>query len=487
MSPPLPILTTAGVRALEARHLPQTPLMERAGAAVADTAARMLGNRGGIPLIVAGPGNNGGDGFVAARLLQERGFAPQVVFLGDAEKLPADARTAYEAWQAAGGKVQKTVPGEPFALVVDAIFGIGLGRPAEGEYANAIKAINALGAPVLAVDIPSGLASDTGCRLGPAVYAHRTVSFFAAKPGLLTHDGPDCCGEVQVADLGIPIGTPEGQTVSPDLFDRRLRPRPRNSHKGSYGSVGILGGAAGMAGAALLAGRAALLLGAGRIYVGMLERLAVDPLQPELMLREAGDIFINATAIAIGPGLGQDRQACALLRQSIDAPQPLVVDADALNLMAAHPVLLGALGRRAGATLLTPHPAEAARLLTTTVDIVQADRLAAARELARRTNALVALKGCGTVIAVPEGPWFINGSGNPGLSTAGSGDVLTGFIAALLAQGWPGLDALLCAVHLHGAAADALAAQGIGPVGLTAGELAPAARRLFNDWIAARA
>jgi hydroxyethylthiazole kinase-like uncharacterized protein yjeF len=481
-----PVFRTAGIRAIEARTLPtaEPPLMERAGAAVAAEVAQMLAASPGVPLIVVGPGNNGGDGFVAARRLKEARHSPVVVFAGDGSKLPADARVALQAWRSAGGEILDDVPARPFALAVDALFGVGLARPLEGRYAERVDRINALRCPVLSVDIPSGLDSDTGQVLGRAVQADRTLTFIALKPGLLTLDGPDHCGDLRVDALGLDVGAPEGRLVSIDLFRRHLKPRLRSSHKGSFGSAGILGGAPGMAGAALLAGRSALKLGAGRVYVGMLERLAVDPGQPELMLRAADEIFSLATALAVGPGLGQSSEALELLHRTVEAPQPLVVDADALNLLAEHPVLAGRMARREAATILTPHPAEAARLLVTTTEAVQADRLAAALELARRSKASVALKGCGTIVATPAGRWFINGTGNPGLASGGTGDLLTGIIVALLAQGWPALKALLAAIHLHGAAADALVAQDIGPVGLTAGELIDAARSLFNRWIA---
>jgi hydroxyethylthiazole kinase-like uncharacterized protein yjeF len=216
----------------------------------------------------------------------------------------------------------------------------------------------------------------------------------------------------------------------------------------------------------------------------MLERLAVDPAQPELMLRTPDDALRLATAIAVGPGLGQSDAALQLVRRSASADFLLVIDADALNLLAAHPVLLEQISRRTAPTLLTPHPAEAARLLATTTDAVQGDRLGHALELARRCRAHVVLKGCGSVIAGPDGRWWINTSGNAGLASAGSGDVLAGIAAALLAQGWPPPEALLAAVHVHGAAADELAADLGGNVGIVASELIEAARDVFNRWIA---
>ena len=480
-----PILRGSALRAVEARHADaDPPLMERAGTALAAEIERMLPDANGPLLIVAGPGNNGGDALVAARLLREKGIVPTVVLAGDAERLPREARAALEAWLTIGGKTLRDIPERHWMLAVDGLFGIGLTRPVEGRAAELIERINRLGCPVLAVDVPSGLCADTGRVLGVAVGASRTLTFIAGKPGLYTLDGPDHCGDIGVDTLGLAIDDPEGCLIEPLLFRRHLQPRPRNSHKGSFGSAGIIGGAPGMAGAALLAGRAALGLGAGRVHVGMLEALAVDPMQPELMLRTPGDVLGLATALAIGPGLGSSDRALDLLRGSIDTPLPLVLDADALNLLAGHPVLFTKVSRREAPTALTPHPAEAARLLGTSTKAVQADRVASALELARRSRAPIALKGCGTLVAKPDGRWCINSSGNPGLASAGSGDVLTGMIVAWLAQAWPAEAALLAAVHLHGAAADDLVRTGYGPIGLTAGEIIGAARQRLNRWIA---
>jgi hydroxyethylthiazole kinase-like uncharacterized protein yjeF len=461
------LVRTAGIRSIEARFADAEPtLMERAGAAIAGAACAMLGNSHGPVLIVAGPGNNGGDGLVANRLLKEQGIETVVLRAGIDD-----------------------IPARDWRLVIDAVFGIGLARPVEGRLAEVIDAMNALDCPILAVDIPSGLCADTGRVLGRAVGASRTLTFIAGKPGLYTLDGPDRCGEVVVDSLGLEVADSDGRLVSTDLFRNQLQPRRRNTHKGDYGNVGIIGGAPGMTGAALLAGRAALRLGAGRVYVGMLERVAVDPAQPELMLRPAEDMFDMATIIAAGPGLGQSTEAEKLLRRAIESPLPLVLDADALNLLAAHPVLATKISRRGTpampntVTILTPHPAEAGRLLGTDTAAIQSDRLSAALALARRFNAHVVLKGRGSIVATPDGAWFINASGNAGLASAGSGDVLTGIVAALLAQHWPPLKATLAAVHLHGCAADDLVAAGTGPIGIAAGELIDAARTRLNHWI----
>jgi hydroxyethylthiazole kinase-like uncharacterized protein yjeF len=487
-----PIHTVEGIRAIEARFLPgaEPPLMERAGAAVAEQARAIIGAKSGEIVLLAGPGNNGGDAFVAARLLRAAGHRVTVVFAGDPARLPEDARNAHGALLAAGGATVAELPTatEWVALAVDGLFGIGLGRPLEGRYAAWVAWLNGLSCPVLAIDIPSGLDADTGRILGCAVRASHTATFIALKPGLLTLDGPDHCGQIVVHDIGLPLGEfpAAGRTLAADLFADCLRPRPRNSHKGSWGDVGVVGGAAGMVGAALLAGRAALRLGAGRVFVGLLapEALAVDPVQPELMLRPARQVVDIASVLAVGPGLGQSGDAHDLLADALRRAVPLVLDADALNLLAAHPVLAGLCARREAPVVVTPHPAEASRLLGKATADIQADRVAAACEIARRLKCVAVLKGCGSVVAQPDGRWFINGTGNPGMASAGMGDVLTGLVASLLAQGWPPRTVLLAAVQLHGAAGDLLAERGEGPVGLAAGELIDPARRLFNRWVA---
>jgi hydroxyethylthiazole kinase-like uncharacterized protein yjeF len=478
------ILQAPALCAIEVAHASIKPsLMERAGACAARIAGEILANAADPPLILAGPGNNGGDAFVVARLLKDAGHAPQVVFSGDPARLPADARLAHSAWLAYGGTCLNDYPVGTFGLVIDGLFGIGLTRPVEGVYAEWVDRINASPCPILSLDVPSGLNAATGQATGPVVRASNTVTFIALKPGLLTGDGPDYCGKITLCDLDLAIDTRDGEQVTPALFRHCLQARRRNSHKGSFGSVAIIGGAPGMAGAALLAGRAALKLGAGRVYLGMLEHLSIDSGQPELMLRSPQEASDAATVIAIGPGLGQSAQAGELLASALDSNLPLVIDADAINLLAQVTRLQRKVAVRPAPTFLTPHPAEAARLLDCSTATIQADRLAAALELAGRLNSHVALKGCGTLIAAPDGRWFINTTGNPGLASAGSGDVLTGMLAALLAQGWLALEALLGAVHLHGSAADACVAARLGPVGLAAGELIASGRHILNDWI----
>lgn len=479
----LPLLFAAELRETESRNAKaDPPLMERAGRAAADFVGERFG--GGPVLVCAGPGNNGGDGFVTARELHRAGIPVVVRFDADPTRLPPDAAAALASCRAAGADFCREAPARRFALVVDALFGIGLARPIDGACAALIGRINAFPGPVLALDLPSGLDGDTGGVLGCAVRASHTLSFIGGKPGLFTLDGPDHAGEVTVDNLGLDLAALPGALLGLDDFASALRQRPRNSHKGQFGSLAVIGGAPGMTGAALLAARAGLMLGAGRVFGGLLQSLAVDTGQPELMLRSPDAALAAATAAVVGPGLGDSDAALGVLRRAVDADFPLLLDADALNLVAKRPVLAAHVARRAAPTLLTPHPAEAARLLAVATEAVQADRVAAALDLARRFRAHVALKGCGTVVADPDGRWRINATGNPGLASAGSGDVLAGIGGALLAQGWPAHAALCAAVHLHGAAADERVAAGDGPVGLAAGELIPAARRQLNQLIA---
>ena len=484
-----PVYRTAEIRTLEGKAvigLAPPGLMERAGLAAAELARTLAA--GGRVLVFAGPGNNGGDAFVVARHLKRWWFEVDVVFAGDAAKLPVDAAAALAAWHASGGELKTDIPKSRYDLVIDGLFGIGLQRVIGGRYAELIAAINNMDAPVLALDLPSGLASDSGCVLGNAVHADHTVTFIALKPGLLTADAADYCGRIHVCSLDLDVTgllPATGAVIGRDILRTVLPPRHANSHKGSFGSVGIIGGAAGMAGAALLAGRAALHLGAGRVYAGLLDTHAprVDFAQPELMLRAIDDLWAleNLDCLAIGPGLGTSSEARHCVAKAIEIAQSLVIDADALNLIAGDAKLAAALRARTQPSILTPHPAEAARLLQSTTADIQNDRVAAACALAERFNSHVVVKGSGSVCASPDGHWFINTTGNPGMASAGMGDVLTGMIAALLAQGAEPQAALLAGVYLHGAAADALVAAGTGPVGLTAGELIPQARELINS------
>ena len=487
--PAFPIYTTGAIRKLEELAAPASgTLMGRAGAAAAEYARSLCGDTAKSILVVAGPGNNGGDAFEAAAHLKRWFFRVSVVFSGARDKLPKDAQAALAKWEAAGGTLLPDIPGESrFDLAVDGLFGTGLARPLVGAHAALVEKLNALGVPVLALDVPSGIDADTGAIMGCAVRASHTLTFIAHKPGLLTLDGPDHCGELKLDTLGLDparLLQPEGMLLDADILDRAITPRRRNFHKGQAGSVGVLGGAAGMVGAAVIAGRAALKCGAGRVYVGLLTPRPpyVDDAQPELMLRKPKELFERSfvDVLVAGPGMGKSKSALASLRAALNSPAPLVLDADALNAIAGSRAFAASLAKRKAATIMTPHPAEAGRLLGATTAGAQADRVASARAIARRYRSLVVLKGNGSVIAAPNGKFWINPSGNPGMASAGMGDALVGMIAALIAQGAEPLQALLAGVYLHGAAADALVASGVGPNGITASEVIDRARVLLN-------
>jgi len=479
----VPLLATAELRAVESAHADaKPPLMARAGAAVARAARHMAAD--GPVLLVAGPGNNGGDAWVAARELRAAGRDITVLDTAGTQPRATEAARAFDALQSAGIPIVREWPSRRFALVVDGLLGIGLARDVEGAVAAAIERIHACGLPILAIDVPSGLDADTGQVRGRAVRAARTITFIAHKPGLWTLDGPDHAGEVLLDDLGLGDETRaagKGTLLEPSFVRGWLSRRPRNAHKGLYGTLGIVGGSPGMVGAALLAGRTAVLCGAGKTRVALIDAaLAVDPQMPEMMISDP-DAALQGDVVVIGPGGGTRLE---MLARAIAIDKPLVVDADALNAVARDSALAKAIaGRRAG-TIMTPHPGEASRLLGRPTAEVQADRRATALELASRFNAHVVLKGAGSACAAPSGEWSINTTGNAGLASGGSGDVLAGMVGALLAQRLDPWRALQYAVCLHGAAADALVARGAGPIGLTASEVALEARRLLNAWTA---
>jgi hydroxyethylthiazole kinase-like uncharacterized protein yjeF len=495
---PIPILTPEGLRSVEARYADERHpgLMLRAGRAVAERARRLAADTGEAILVLAGPGNNGGDAWVAAEALLEGFHRVVVLDAGGAPPRAAEAREARAAFESRRGSVVRAWPSElrP-ALVVDGLLGIGIARDVDEPLRALIERTNACGAPVLAIDVPSGLDSRTGRVRGAAVRASRTLTFIAHKVGLHTAAGPDHCGTIECDDLGTGddvLREPHGFLLTPSRVAPWLAPRRLDTHKGDFGTVAVIGGNRGMVGAALLAGRAALLAGAGRVHVALLgsDALTVDIVHPELMVR-AVDEALGADAIVAGPGAGRSPSATsrsAFERTTLPAvlakPVPLVLDADALNAIAFDEALQRALEERKAPAILTPHPAEAARLLGSDTASVQEDRLAAAREIARRFRSHVVLKGAGSICASADGRWSVNGTGNPGLATAGSGDVLAGIIGAVLGQGMDAWRALQYAVCLHGAAADACVARGVGPVGLTASEVALEARAVLNRWCA---
>lgn len=470
--------------------------MERAGRATA-MAARLLAKDTGDPiLVVAGPGNNGGDAWVAAAHLLESFHRVIVLDATGATPKAAEARAAKSEFGARGGSVVREWPGDLMpALVIDGLLGIGLTRTVTAPFSDLIERMNESGAPILAIDVPSGLDAHTGAVHGCAVQATRTLTFLSHKAGLHTGDGLDYCGIVDVDDLGAGdevLVESRGSLLTPASVRGWLRPRPRNAHKGDFGTLAIIGGNRGMVGAALLAARAGLVCGAGKVMVGLLapDALAVDPVHPELMLRSVDDAMAG-DVLVVGPGAGRSPSSTSAsmferttLPAALALAKPVVLDADALNAIAVNESLQRLASARRAPTILTPHPAEAARLLGKSTGDIQADRQASAVALAKRYRAHVVLKGAGSICAFPDERWSVNATGNAGLASGGTGDVLAGMVGALLGQGFDAEHALQLAVCLHGAAADALAVEGHGPVGLTASEVALEARRIMNAWVA---
>jgi NAD(P)H-hydrate epimerase len=487
-------------RAIDDLGIPGAVLMERAGAAAFAQLRRRWPNARRIA-VLSGPGNNGGDGYVIARLALQQGLAVQLFQLGDHSSLRCEAAAAASAFFEAGGR------GEPYQglpadadVIVDALLGTGLQRPVAGLWADAIGRANASRAPVLAVDIPSGLDADSGRVLGIAVEAALTVCFIGLKQGMFTGSGPDCCGEIEFDALQVPPSIYAGELLSARRLDwdkaRELLPRRRPStHKGDLGHVLVVGGTPGMSGAPRLAAEAALRAGAGLVTVGTHPTHAplLNLTRPELMVQAVGEPSMlakaaaRASVIAIGPGLGQDAWGRALLEHVLALDKPLVLDADALNLLAGasdgtadastatEDAPPAAPTRRSHRWVLTPHPGEAARLLDCTVVEVEADRFAAVTRLQARFGGVAVLKGAGTLIRGPgHRPTGVCSQGNPGMATAGMGDALTGIIAAFMAQGLEPEQAACAGVCLHAAAGDSAAQQ--GQRGLLAGDLIDALR-----------
>lgn len=477
--------------------LPPGTLMQRAGQSAAKAALELLSDAqiDARVLVLAGPGNNGGDALETVYHLAQVGLQISVLLYADLTKQSPDSQHALRRAQSTTAHfmdpaLPSAIAATPWSLVIDGLFGIGLARPIAGDLRIAIENANALDCPILALDIPSGLDADTGNIVGEhgiAVRASHTITFIGDKPGLHTCYGRDYAGQVQVTSLDIDdsyFKTPHAHLNNVKLFADSLRRRPHNSHKGSYGDVIVIGGAHGMGGAPILAARAAAKCGSGRVFSAFVSNApAYDSVQPELMCRLAQDMDFASATLVVGSGLGTSREAHDLLSKALHAYTPLVLDADALNLIAAEPGLQQNLVQHRGSAIVTPHPLEAARLLATTSGTIQADRPAAARKLAKRLNVIVVLKGSGTVIARPEGEIVINPTGNPALASAGTGDVLAGICGALLAQNFSVWNAALAAVWLHGRAADVLVEEGIGPIGVTAGELIPVVRNELNECV----
>ena len=461
-------------------------LMERAGEAAFNVLRERWPTAGRVG-VLCGIGNNGGDGYVIARLAYQQGLDITVLQVGDADRLQGDALAAL---QRLAGVDVSPIPYEgqdlaQFDVVVDALLGTGLSGEVRNPFLHAINAINQCTSPVLAVDIPSGLNADTGMPCGVAVQADCTVTFIGMKQGLLTGEAADYCGHILFDDLNLPSAVykriePAATRIGYDELRSVLRPRKRSSHKGDYGHVLVVGGNFGMAGAARLTGEAALRIGAGLVSIATRKEHAaiISSSRPELMSHGIDTaealkaLSARASVIAIGPGLGQDEWAQELLAMAVARNLPLVVDADALNLLAQ-------VDMQRQQWILTPHPGEAARLLGMTAQAINADRFAALHQMAEKYNATVVLKGAGTLILSPDAIPAVCDGGNPAMASGGMGDVLTGIIAGLIAQGLALAPAAQLAVCLHRRAAD-LAIRGIGEKGLLATDLMPSVRRLIN-------
>lgn len=510
------LLTVAAMRELDRRAtdelgIPGVVLMENAGRGAADRiCARYGAALPGPVLVLAGKGNNGGDGFVIARHLRNRGWQVTILVLAQEAAVQGDAAVNLAILKKSGAFLRfaadratlnlelATLP--PLRLVVDALFGTGLSSAVTGYQAAAIHWLNGCGAPVVAVDIPSGVDANSGRLLGPAVRADLTVTFAFPKIGHVLHPGAGLIGELAVVDIGIPTAFSDACVNDAMVFvdgaaaAELLPPRPVAGHKGTFGHLLVIAGSTGKVGAAALAGAGGLRSGAGLVTVAcpaaahpalasqlteaMSEPLAeADGGLASSALARIEAILEGKAAVALGPGLGLAEPTSNLVRRLVASlTLPLVLDADGLGALADD--LSPLTKRRAGNTVLTPHPGEMARLCGLTVAAVEADRIGVARAFADRHRVVLVLKGARTVIAAPDGQVFINGSGNPGLAAGGMGDVLTGLIGGLLAQGLTPLEAAVLGVYLHGSAADRLRVS-MGDAGLTAGDIArelPAAR-----------
>lgn len=504
-SPSMKIVTAAQMQALDRRAIqegaiPGRVLMERAGSQVVERLERRFGTcKGKRILVLCGKGNNGGDGFVAARLLHQRRARVHTLMLASPPELTPDARLMYRRFhQAAGRAAARPFTETTKALVkdadilVDALLGTGLAAEVSGRYRDAIVAINSVPVPVVAVDVPSGIHADTGALLGAAVQADLTVTFGLPKLGLYLGAGIDHAGEVSVADIGIPAAYVDEldsqlRLITEEAAAAALPRRVASAHKGTFGHAGIVAGSVGKTGAAALAATAALRSGAGLVTVAapasvndtleskLLEVMTVP--MPETkartLARSALDrllAFITArTSVAIGPGISTHPETVELvhaLMRRLDRPS--VLDADALNALAGRASLLT---ECKVPPILTPHPGEMARLEPdATPQTVNADRLGIATHFARERGVFLVLKGARSIVARPDGMAAICPTGNPGMATAGTGDVLTGVIAGLLAQGLPPWDAACAGTFFHGYAGD-LAAAALGQAGMLAGDL----------------
>ena len=433
-------------------------------------------------VVFCGPGNNGGDGYLVASLAHGAGLGVEVIELSDAQH--GDAKAARDTWQRSAGVTHRwhqdgTLPHAD--VYVDALYGTGLNRAPDASAAALMDRINASGVPVMALDVPSGLNADTGHCPGSAIIAQLTVSFIAAKRGMYTGQAATKVGRLVVDALGLPDILWQGMPTDAALLEAmHLPPRARDANKGDNGRVLAIGGDHGTAGAIRLCGEAALRSGAGLVSVATRadNLFALNAARPELMAhavhgpQELQSLLDRATVLAVGPGLGQSAWGHALWLTALDSGKPLVLDADGLNLLAREPRQFGS------PTVLTPHPGEAARLLSTTIAEIEKDRFAAARALTQRYSAVVVLKGSGSLIANPDGRLDVCIWGNPGMASGGMGDLMTGVIAALMAQGCNAWTAARIGVGLHARAGDMAARH--GERGLLASDLFEPLRTLGN-------
>ena len=444
--------------------------------------------------VFCGAGNNGGDGYIIAGLAKQKGLSVSVVTLKNADQLTGDARKAFSFCDKLGVEIlpfdDNTAVNSD--LIVDAMLGTGLQGDVRGDYRKAIDLINVSEVPVLAVDIPSGLCVDTGAVLGTAVRASLTITFIGLKQGLLTAMGPDSCGDLIFAGLDVPDGVYKKQTPScwrlcQNELTGFVQKRPRHAHKGLYGNILLVGGNHGMPGAIIMAAEAAMACGAGKVTVATraehLSALAIR--RPEVMASAitCADDFKklaqNKSAIVVGPGLGQDEWAHMLLKEALASKCPVVMDADALNLVVGDSELLC---ERKLPIILTPHPGEAARMLSTSTASVQKNRFNAVISIHKQFGAVVVLKGAGTLICSEQSVKLCS-AGNPGMAVAGMGDVLSGVIGALLGQGLSAETSASLGVWLHSTAADELVVAQ-GEVGVLATALIPYIRNRLNRLIA---
>jgi len=489
---PLPLYRASQVReldriAIEDMGIPAMCLMERAGAASFKILQQEWPQAQRI-IVLCGTGNNGGDGYVIARLAYIAGYDVTVLQLGNTENLTGEAYTSYNAMTAVGLFPQAFTDKKLSVvdLVVDALLGIGLDRTISGKYREVIQALNRRRCPVLSVDIPSGLSADTGAVLGMAVRANVTVSFIGLKQGLFTGEGAEYSGKIYFDDLNIPPSIYKRVKSKISRLDNTLLPkllpkRSRTAHKGSFGSVLVVGGETGMTGAVRLAAQAAARIGAGKVSIAT--RVSHAPFMnldyPEIMCHgiEMGEdlfpLLDAASVIAIGPGLGQSIWAREMLETVKNINKPIVIDADALNLLANAPF-------RVPLGVLTPHPMEAARLLEARdANEIQDNRFEAVQSLQLRFGGVIVLKGAGTLVSDDKGYVNIANIGNPGMACGGMGDILTGVIAGLLAQGLAPNDAAKVGVYIHGKAGDKVAELG-GERGLLPSDLLPWIRYYAN-------